>query len=392
MIPRTLTYIMMLACFAVIGSSCSNENSSNPEIFAEPPFPNNEDLSSSSIEPGPSLPIIELVSSSSEWVMSSSSVFLESSSSIELVSSSSEGTSSSSVVPREENSSSSVNVERSSSSMELSSSSQKLMSSSSVELSSSSQVLESSSSKIESSSSAMVPSSSSNEESSSSEMISSSSEPKSSSSVYNKASWTYLNNSISYDTIIDSRDNQVYKIVTIGKQTWMAENLNYADSIQTPSLKEHSWCPNKIASNCAKFGRLYNLYAIFDYDPVNISYFDDFYEANVDSTHFKGLCPSGWRMPERSDFTILTRKYGVSALKSKYWSGSNTTGFSMMNAGLQCPDSYGFSNKATYFALTNPHTHLGSTSVVGFDNKGETTVVAIEDICGISVRCIKDSD
>ncbi|MCK9182585.1 MAG: hypothetical protein M0P13_06880, partial [Fibrobacteraceae bacterium] len=61
----------------------------------------------------------------------------------------------------------------------------------------------------------------------------------------------------SYGEIPDSRDGQVYKTVTIGTQTWMAKNLNYADSIAMPNLAGNSWCYENSADNCAKYGRLY---------------------------------------------------------------------------------------------------------------------------------------
>ena len=56
--------------------------------------------------------------------------------------------------------------------------------------------------------------------------------------------------------LTDNRDGQTYKTVTIGTQTWMAENLNYADSVMTPSLNGRSWCYDNNADSCAKYGRL----------------------------------------------------------------------------------------------------------------------------------------
>ena len=224
-------------------------------------------------------------SSSSMKKQSSSSTDEQSSSSTDEPSSSSEDSSSS----MEKQSSSST--DEPSSSSEGSSSSMEKQSSSSTDEPSSSSEGSSSSMGKQSSSSTDEPSSSSEGSSSSMEKQSSSSIDESSSSEYFKSNWKYLDQNVVYDTIVDSRDNQVYKVVTIGTQTWMAENLNYFDE----QIADDAICLNNKSSNCEKYGRLYNLPVTLNYDSLKTKPYS--YLHSIDSMGVQGICPDGWRIP-----------------------------------------------------------------------------------------------
>ena len=56
-----------------------------------------------------------------------------------------------------------------------------------------------------------------------------------------KPSWKFLNPNVEYHCLVDERDGQFYATVKIGEQTWMAENLAYADEEKTPNLAGNHW-------------------------------------------------------------------------------------------------------------------------------------------------------
>ena len=58
----------------------------------------------------------------------------------------------------------------------------------------------------------------------------------------------------------DVRDSSLYYYVTIGNRRWMAEDLRYIDSIQTPSLQKNFWCKD----SCETGERYYNWAAAID--------------------------------------------------------------------------------------------------------------------------------
>ena len=161
-----------------------------------------------------------------------------------------------------------------------------------------------------------------------------------------------FNPDIDYGEMTDERDGKVYRTVKIGDQTWMAENLNYVDSVTTPSLKGKSWCYDNEAKNCDIAGRLYTWAAAIDSvklandadNPQDCGYGKTCEVASAGSaTLIQGICPSGWHLPSNEEWSALFTAVGGQlnagkVLKSQtgWYSNGNGTdafGFSALPAG-----------------------------------------------------------
>ena len=165
-----------------------------------------------------------------------------------------------------------------------------------------------------------------------------------------------MNPDIAYDSITDSRDGKVYKTVKIGDQVWMAENLNYDDSVQTPSLKERSWCFNNKQEHCNVTGRLYTWAAAIDSvalanDANNPMDCGNFKVCNF-TGDIQGICPDGWHLPSHYEWdTLITtaRNKGDAALVLRsssgwgYGNGTDDFGFSMLPSGQKQGSNYFYS-------------------------------------------------
>lgn len=97
---------------------------------------------------------------------------------------------------------------------------------------------------------------------------------------------------IEYDSIVDVRDSQVYKITKIDGKWWMAENLNYA--------ADSSFCYNDEPDSCAIYGRLYPWTVAMDIDSMYNEYNATF-DEQIKPTH-QGLCPKGWHIPTEKEW------------------------------------------------------------------------------------------
>jgi uncharacterized protein (TIGR02145 family) len=106
------------------------------------------------------------------------------------------------------------------------------------------------------------------------------------------------------ETFTDSRDGNVYNIVEIGNQTWMAENFAYKPA-------DGFWAYNNDESNVSTYGYLYTI-------DTAIS-----------------ICPDGWHVPSIDEWEELFN----------YLGGTEQAGNKMKEAGGAHWDSEDYGNK-----------------------------------------------
>ncbi|MCQ2106701.1 MAG: hypothetical protein MJZ26_13035 [Fibrobacter sp.] len=218
----------------------------------------------------------------------------------------------------------------------------------------------------------------------------------------------YLNQKEVYGEFLDERDDQVYKTIRIGEQTWMAQNLNYADSVQTPILKGATLCgggayDSTTAGDCAIYGRRYTWDA-------------------ATSGSVRGICPRGWHIPNKDEFLTLLKLIDMSTSQSSEFAESNNGGSYLKSEGgwgevSYGENSYGFSviPSGYYYFDTGEHnfdarfwssTEYSSTLVFSLrmeetnrnDPYGKGVMLATQQKNAFStgntasVRCLKDSE
>lgn len=209
---------------------------------------------------------------------------------------------------------------------------------------------------------------------------------------------TSYGNQLSFNTpsgsvaMITDFEGNGYKTVTIGTQTWMAENLKtttYKDGSAISNVTGTSawsllttgaycWNNNDITNKTTN-GALYNWYA----------------------WNSEKLCPLGWHVPKETDWrTLINYIGGISAAGTRMKSstgwlnngnGSNSSEFSAFPAGAR--DQAGVFEPIGNFAYFWSSTDDSSGAGVGINLSYNTISVGIitnYKRIGMSVRCVKD--
>jgi uncharacterized protein (TIGR02145 family) len=203
-----------------------------------------------------------------------------------------------------------------------------------------------------------------------------------------------FNTSKTYGTMTD-QDGNVYKTITIGTQTWMAENLrstkyndgssitNVSDNIAWESMLTGAYCNYKDTTNVKYIvtnGRLYNWYAL------------------------NKIAPNGWHVPSIDEFKTLINYLGgeteagglLKEIGLTHWNSSNIgatneSGFTALPSGYRGSLGYAFEGrgKVAGYWTTKSDADYSYAIILRYSNKSALTYV-FGKYFGMSVRLIKD--
>ena len=203
-------------------------------------------------------------------------------------------------------------------------------------------------------------------------------------------------------------EGNLYKTITIGTQQWMAENLKvskYSDGTTIPNITnitdDTEWYKNATgawayynndAANNAKYGKLYNWYAV-----------------SKTSNGNKNVCPTGWHVPTDTEWTVLTdylggesvaggklKEVGTTNWNSPNTSSTNTSLFTGLPGGYRHNSgSYNFiGSYGNWWGSMECGTEEGSTDYAWgrnlYYNGGDADSDDGSKRDGFSVRCLRD--
>jgi uncharacterized protein (TIGR02145 family) len=192
-------------------------------------------------------------------------------------------------------------------------------------------------------------------------------------------------------TFTDARDNEVYAVVQIGNQCWMAENLRYNAS--------GSYLNS--ANPSTTYGRLYDWATVMNGATTSSS----------NPSGVQGICPSGWHLPSDAEWNELEMALGMPAVDTANtgyrgthgtgmksttgWinsgNGTNVSGFNAFPAGYYYSGSFNDLGVYTYFwssteysptSAWNRNLFFGITGVYRYNLDLKTI--------GFSCRCTRD--
>ncbi|MGA2408053.1 MAG: FISUMP domain-containing protein [Bacteroidales bacterium] len=167
----------------------------------------------------------------------------------------------------------------------------------------------------------------------------------------------------------DKRDGNIYRTITIGGVTWMAENLKYK----------------------AKSGAFY-----FDNDSNNIPGYGVLYEWKT----AMNICPVGWRLPSGAEFQALINHFDQKETWGKI--ASDPSSFGIQLGGMQDYEgNFSEMDESGYYWTSTEYDNNNAEyfSYLLIDDNPVIDISRKEDIADIhgteksnkySVRCLKN--
>jgi uncharacterized protein (TIGR02145 family) len=220
---------------------------------------------------------------------------------------------------------------------------------------------------------------------------------------------TVTENIVETGTFIDGRDGHEYKIVKIGEQWWMAENLAYLPFVNTltDSSIMQSRCyvydfagtnveVAKATENYRTYGVLYNWASAMNGSPG----------SDASPSGVQGACPEGWHLPSDAEWDQLIESIGSGDMAGgdlketgfDHWENpnlgaTNSTGFTALPGGYYGYSTGGFfyGKKTDGWWWTSSDESPESAIIWGL-NYLEVYIITFGDdkYAGNSIRCVRN--
>ena len=200
---------------------------------------------------------------------------------------------------------------------------------------------------------------------------------------------------------VEDREGNIYRIATIGDQTWMIDNLksttcsdgtalaNFTDNGVWEYEQEAAYCwyNNDQVNMKEVYGGMYNFYAV---------------------SGVCNICPDGWRVPTIDEWNILIEHLGGSEIAGgemktegyRYWRSANypatnNSGFSAVGGGGRFGGQFTVFGANGFYWSSSPGTRDtpddSGQSVALYNYNGSISINPKQFLnAGLSVRCIKD--
>jgi len=181
-------------------------------------------------------------------------------------------------------------------------------------------------------------------------------------------------------------EGKTYNTVQIGGQCWLKENLNVGTRINLSSDQANNvilekYCYENNEAYCTTYGGLYHWNEAMQY---------------VTTQGTKGICPTGWHIPTKTEFELLKTAVindGNKLKKEDQGTGSgigtNKSGFSGLLAGIVSDPYFSNLSEDTNFWSSN-QSSFQAYSLYLIYNEGIIKLNINPKSSGCSVRCVKD--
>jgi uncharacterized protein (TIGR02145 family) len=196
-------------------------------------------------------------------------------------------------------------------------------------------------------------------------------------------------------------DGNVYRTITIGTQVWMKENLkvtHYRNGISIPQVTgSDNWSNLSTPAYCS-----------YDNNPANMVVYGclyNWYAVNFESDGIKVLCPEGWHVPDKNEWTTLIDYFGgqevaggnMKEAGTSHWLDPNS-GATNQNGFSALPGGYRFATDGLFYLIEKTGCWWSSTPndmneawfAQAIFNNTHAPQYYYHKRHGYSVRCIKD--